>query len=139
MALLQDVVNTWLCDAVGSGARILTGLHVDKVLMEDMKPVSQRLSTGSNAGHRSAGSHSRAKRAVGVSATILGSGQQPQPQLNGCSKDMQIRVSSRVVVSSCGALHTPALLLRSGMRGVIGSNLRLHPAVFVAAEFPEAS
>jgi len=48
-------------------------------------------------------------------------------------------INSRVVISSCGALHTPALLLRSGIWGFVGRNLRLHPAVFVAAEFPKAS
>ena len=44
---------------------------------------------------------------------------------------------SPTVISSCGALNTPALLLRSGIRGYTGKNLRLHPAVFVGAEFPQ--
>ncbi|MGI8920836.1 MAG: GMC family oxidoreductase N-terminal domain-containing protein [Solirubrobacteraceae bacterium] len=44
----------------------------------------------------------------------------------------RIRVRARAVVSAAGALHTPALLRRSGLRNsAIGSNLRLHPATAV--------
>jgi long-chain-alcohol oxidase len=43
------------------------------------------------------------------------------------------------VVSAAGALHTPALLLRSGVTvgGNVGANLRLHPATVVTAVFPK--
>ena len=36
-----------------------------------------------------------------------------------------------------GAIQTPALLQRSGVRGNIGSNLAVHPTVKLAARFPE--
>ena len=134
LCLVQDVVNTWLCDAVANGARVLTGLHVDEVLLEGTS-----LGGGGNKPKRSTtGSRTRAKRAVGVSATVAGPGWQPQRQQHGASRSPSIMIKSRVVISSCGALHTPALLLRSGIRGFVGRNLRLHPAVFVAAEFPQA-
>ena len=44
-----------------------------------------------------------------------------------------------VVVASGGSLHTPALLLRSGVtcRGNVGKHLHLHVGAAVAAEFPK--
>ena len=40
------------------------------------------------------------------------------------------------VFVSAGAIHTPALLQRSGIRARIGSGLKLHPTVKIAARFP---
>jgi long-chain-alcohol oxidase len=49
-----------------------------------------------------------------------------------------VKVRSRAVVSACGALHTPALLRRSGLTNPnIGSHLRLHPATVVWGVFDE--
>lgn len=47
-------------------------------------------------------------------------------------------VKAGLVVASCGSIHTPALLLRSGIRcqDNVGANLRLHPATVVAARYP---
>jgi long-chain-alcohol oxidase len=50
------------------------------------------------------------------------------------------RVSARckTVVIACGAIHTPALLLRSGLRNEhIGRHLHLHPVSNVSGIFPE--
>jgi len=47
-------------------------------------------------------------------------------------------VRAKLVVSSCGAIHTPALLSRSGFRspsGRLGHNLSLHPNTKVVAIF----
>lgn len=44
----------------------------------------------------------------------------------------------RVICIACGAIYTPVLFQRSGIKsksGLIGKNLKLHPAVRVAAEF----
>ena len=43
------------------------------------------------------------------------------------------------VISAAGSLHTPALLLRSGITcgGRVGANLRLHPCTCVVGLFPE--
>ncbi len=47
-------------------------------------------------------------------------------------------VRARLVVVACGALHTPALLRRSGLTNPhIGRNLHLHPVSAVGAFFPE--
>ena len=52
----------------------------------------------------------------------------------------EIVVRAKLVVSSCGAIQTPALLARSGLTsrsGMLGQNLSLHPNVKVVALFDE--
>jgi choline dehydrogenase-like flavoprotein len=47
---------------------------------------------------------------------------------------VRVEVRARQVVIACGALETPALLLRSGIGGpAVGHHLRLHPAVALPA------
>jgi choline dehydrogenase-like flavoprotein len=49
-----------------------------------------------------------------------------------------VKISSRAVVAACGALHTPALLKRSGLSNKnIGKHLRLHPVGLVGGVFDE--
>ncbi|HEX8103165.1 MAG TPA: GMC family oxidoreductase N-terminal domain-containing protein [Solirubrobacteraceae bacterium] len=51
----------------------------------------------------------------------------------------RVTVRSRAVVAAAGALHTPALLLRSGARNPhVGRHLRLHAGFGVAGIYPEA-
>jgi choline dehydrogenase-like flavoprotein len=67
------------------------------------------------------------KRATGVIGTVKGSGH-------------RITVRARLVVAACGAIHTPALLVRSGFRspsGQLGRNLSMHPNVKVVAIFDQ--
>jgi choline dehydrogenase-like flavoprotein len=50
----------------------------------------------------------------------------------------RLRVRAPLVVAAAGAVHTPGLLRRSGVRHpALGRNLRLHPAVGVAGYFQE--
>ena len=50
----------------------------------------------------------------------------------------RVSVRARAVVSACGAIHTPALLRRSGLENVnIGKHLRLHPATVVWGVYDE--
>ncbi len=50
----------------------------------------------------------------------------------------RVTVRARAVVSACGALHTPALLRRSGLSNAnVGKHLRLHPATAVWGVFEE--
>lgn len=68
------------------------------------------------------------KRAVGVAGTVRGTGH-------------QLTVHAKLVIAACGAIHTPALLARSGFRspsGQLGKNLSMHPNVKVVAIFDEA-
>ena len=67
------------------------------------------------------------KRATGVIGTVKGSGH-------------RITVRAKLVIAACGAIHTPALLARSGFRspsGYLGRNLSMHPNVKVVAIFDE--
>ncbi len=49
-----------------------------------------------------------------------------------------LTVRARIVVAAAGTLHTPALLLRSGLRNPnIGRHLRLHPVTVARGEYPE--
>ncbi len=50
----------------------------------------------------------------------------------------RVAVRCQSVVAACGAIHTPALLLRSGLRNEhIGRHLHLHPVSNVTGIFPE--
>jgi choline dehydrogenase-like flavoprotein len=50
----------------------------------------------------------------------------------------RLTVRSRAVIVACGAIHTPALLRRSGLQNPhIGRNLKLHPAAVVFGVFDE--
>lgn len=50
----------------------------------------------------------------------------------------RVRVRARAVVAACGAVHTPALLARSGLANAsIGRNLHMHPVTLVVGEFEE--
>jgi len=71
------------------------------------------------------------KRATGV----LGHVRHPDG-----TRGPNVAVRAKLVVSACGAIHTPALLERSGFRspsGLVGHNLSLHPNVKVVAIFDE--
>lgn len=70
------------------------------------------------------------KRATGVVGHVR----------RGDGRGPRVEVRARLVVSACGAIHTPALLARSGVRspsGQLGKNLSLHPNVKVVAIFDE--
>lgn len=56
-----------------------------------------------------------------------------QPGEGGDQHALQIR--ARTVFVACGAVQTPALLRRSGIRHNIGNSLRFHPMLKIVAEF----
>jgi choline dehydrogenase-like flavoprotein len=49
----------------------------------------------------------------------------------------QFEIKADRVFLACGAVQTPALLLRSGIQRNIGRSLQVHPTVKVIAQFPE--
>jgi long-chain-alcohol oxidase len=49
----------------------------------------------------------------------------------------QVHVRARAVVVAGGSIETPALLLRSGLRGQVGRHLRLHPGFATFGVFDE--
>ncbi|CAM9167945.1 unnamed protein product [Laminaria digitata] len=70
-----------------------------------------------------------AGRATGVTATVT-------PR--GGGKVVSLTVRARAVVVSGGAIHTPAILLRSGLKHpLIGRHLHLHPVLVAGGVFPE--
>jgi len=73
----------------------------------------------------------RAVRACGVAVAPACAG--------GARAGVTVTVRAGIVVAAAGALHTPALLLRSGLDGGgrVGANLRLHPATVGIAFFPK--
>lgn len=91
---------------------ILTGASAHTVLLDDAH--------GRNDG--------RTRVARGVRVTTTGGSR------------VVVEVVAPIVVSSAGSLHTPALLLRSGVRcgGNVGKHLRLHPAVVALGLFPHS-
>jgi long-chain-alcohol oxidase len=67
-------------------------------------------------------------RAVGVRATVRQAGM----------PEFTLIVRSRAVVAAAGAIGTPALLQRSGLKNrMVGAGLRLHPGTAVAGIFDE--
>jgi choline dehydrogenase-like flavoprotein len=71
-------------------------------------------------------------RAVGVSGRLL-DGPEGAPS-------SPFRVNARTVVVACGTLHTPILLMKSGLgrsTPSLGRNITLHPALRVSALFDE--
>jgi choline dehydrogenase-like flavoprotein len=71
-------------------------------------------------------------RAVGVAGKLLGG--------PGGRPSHSFRVRARTVISACGTLHTPILLLRSGLgrpTPALGRNVTLHPALRVSALFDD--
>jgi len=48
-----------------------------------------------------------------------------------------VDICANYVFVCCGAVHTPALLRRSGIKKNIGNTLQVHPTVKVIARFPE--
>ncbi len=69
-------------------------------------------------------------RAAGIEAVLL--------ERDGDAVRGRLRVCAPLVVAAAGAIHTPGLLARSGVRHpALGRNLRLHPAVGVAGYFKE--
>jgi long-chain-alcohol oxidase len=95
----QSVTKTWIADAQGRGARIVTETRAQKIRVE-------------------------AGRAVGVEGTS--------------KTGHHVSIVCKSVVVACGAIHTPALLRRSGLRNQnIGRHLHLHPVSNVCGVFDE--
>jgi choline dehydrogenase-like flavoprotein len=104
----QSTAKTYLVDAQSGGAEIVAGARATRVLVEG-------------------------GRAVGVEAEWA----DPDPAANGAGP-ARLTVRAPIVVIACGAIESPALLLRSQIGGpAVGEHLRLHPTVAVTGYYDE--
>jgi choline dehydrogenase-like flavoprotein len=106
---------SYLPRAVAAGARVRSGVQVQRVIVED-------------------------GRATGVScrAGLPTTGAQ-EMRRNGrpaAGRDWEVR--AKAVISAGGAFGTPELLLRSGIHHhVLGRHLHIHPAAWIGARYEE--
>lgn len=147
------MTTTFLADAAKHGAKIVTGIYADTIITAAASTTTsqngfsheaeallsnQDTSTSSgcasssdsssSSNHAEPAGHPRKQQAKGVVA-YLGSG----PSRVKCV------FKAPLVVASAGSIHSPALLLRSGItvNGNVGKHLRLHPAGSSIHVFPE--
>jgi choline dehydrogenase-like flavoprotein len=105
----RSTAKTYLVDAQERGAEIFVGAAASRVLVEN-------------------------GRAAGVEAAWA---DPAAPPVNGAGA-ATLAVRAPVVVVAAGSIHSPALLLRSGVGGpAVGDYLRLHPTVAVTAYYDE--
>ncbi len=99
------------CGRCGMGCRLGAKQSVTKTWLVDAADAGARIYTGVTV-RRVTQAHGRATGIEAVSA-----------------EGHRVTVRSRAVVAAAGAIQTPALLQRSGLRNPnVGSHLRLHPA-----------
>jgi long-chain-alcohol oxidase len=128
---------SWLADAARTGkCLVLARCHAQRVLLEDGDRAEQQQQ------QQQPQRTPRPKRAAGVELEVLGCEDAADdgawaPADAPVSTLARIVVRAPLVFSAAGSLHTPALLLRSGVTsgGAVGKHLRLHPASGVVARF----
>ena len=137
----QDHTHTFLADAARAGALVVTGVMAERVLVEKTRGEEKEEGTKKEEGAR------RKFVAVGVEATPLPAGSplpfekknKGSPSSSPSKPPLRLVIRAPVVVAAAGSLHTPALLLRSGLRNKqIGRGLRLHPSLVVLGRFPRS-
>lgn len=106
------------CGYCGFGCRVGAKQSTMRTYLEDAAKHGARLIVGADARQVTIAD----RRATGVDAVASGH---------------RLRVDARAVVVAAGSVETPALLLRSGLRGQVGRNLHLHPGSAAWGVFDE--
>eukprot|EP00892_Ulva_mutabilis_P009280 jgi/Ulvmu1/6724/UM030_0057.1 len=128
----RDTARAFLAPAAASGnVAVLCHTGAARVLTEDRDAGSADGDSGRPRRAVGAVLHMETNEA-GVPSSARGG------RVGASTHVVTVAVRARAVVSAAGALHTPALLLRSGVRGRgnVGRHLRIHPATFIMAELP---
>ena len=108
------------CGYCGLGCRVGAKQSVVKTWLADAHATGTRLIVGTRV--------NRVLAEGGIARGILGH----------TSDGHRVQINARAVIAACGAIHTPALLRRSGLRNEnIGKHLHLHPAGVVFGVFDE--
>ncbi|XXH05031.1 hypothetical protein Hte_011455 [Hypoxylon texense] len=114
----QGPTVSWLPAAANAGAKFIEGFEVSEVLFDKKR---------------------KSKQAVGVLGTWISrdkDGNVHTPESGRIRR--QVRVKAKKVIVACGTLHSPLLLMRSGLKNPhIGKNLHLHPVGQMNASFDE--
>lgn len=105
----QSMSETYLPRTVAAGGRIIAGARVERLVISD----------------------GRARAAI-----VRRTGAPGSPATDPTGRDT-VTVGFNDVVVAAGAIHTPALLQRSGRRRDVGRRLAIHPTVKLVAEFPD--
>jgi long-chain-alcohol oxidase len=108
------------CGYCGLGCRVGAKQSVVKTWLADAHAAGTRLIVRTRV--------NRVLAEGGIARGILGR----------TSDGHRVQIKARVVIAACGAIHTPALLRRSGLRNEnVGKHLHLHPAGVVFGVFDE--
>jgi long-chain-alcohol oxidase len=115
------------CGWCGFGCRLGAKQSTLVTYLEEAAAAGARLVVGADARRvlvePARGGDGRAGRATGIEARTAGG--------------HRLVVRARAVVAAAGAIETPALLLRSGLGGQVGRNLRLHPGTAAIGAFAD--
>ncbi|KAF8444356.1 GMC oxidoreductase-domain-containing protein [Kalaharituber pfeilii] len=119
----QGAPNSWLVDASKAGAKFAQRVEVEKVIFE-----AENTGSGGWFGALETGSRRAKKKVAGLECWVGDRHAGPRRRL---------RINTRKVIISAGSLHSPVILLRSGLKNPeIGANFRCHPATYMYAFFP---
>jgi choline dehydrogenase-like flavoprotein len=114
-----EFARVWSYEGERSGKQTMARTFIPRALEHGAEVVADcRVTHLSTKAGRVVGVHARRQRPDGSSEPIL--------------------IEAEHVVVSGGAIQTPALLQRSGIRANIGRGLKFHPTVKVAARFDHA-
>ncbi|KAI1868243.1 hypothetical protein JX265_007066 [Neoarthrinium moseri] len=107
----QGPAVSWLPAAQKAGARFIEGLDISQILFEN----------------------ELAKTATGVKGIWTS---RTVDSISGERVRRRIQINAKKVIVACGALHSPLLLMRSGLKNPqIGKNLYMHPTGNFGAVF----
>jgi long-chain-alcohol oxidase len=107
------------CGYCGFGCRIGAKQSTMRTYLEDAASHGARLVTRAD-----------------VQKVLIGSDGRAQGVEARCGS-LALKVNAGTVVAAAGAIETPALLLRSGLRGRVGRDLHLHPGSAAVATFDD--